>query len=344
MQTDAWGEPLLTETRTTLTGQDMVDCVHLGGWAWVTAQGHCHYLTPQTPPVWLRSTAKPFQAVPMVQAFASAGRNHELTAAILAVASASHVGTPAHQHTVESLLSRVGLTADALHCGYHPPLHKPTRRHLQMQRIQAKESGEEPEPYSALGHNCSGNHAGLLAACVLNGWDIATYTHSEHPVQQVFLDLLSQWLGPDAVSGVATDGCGIPTVALSLSSLAQLFGAMPQIADMKPIVEAIAAEPVMFGGKTRVDSAIVQATGGKVIAKVGADGVIAASHVGKAEGLALKIAHGGELPRNRAFVTVLRRLGWLDAKACEHPVLVSLLDTNRRNGHGQLIGQLHHAK
>src|SRR5205823_8432923 len=79
---------------------------------------------------YLRSSAKPFQALPLARAY------DDLDSRELAIASASHLALPEQLHAVRLLLARAGATEDDLECG--------------------------PEP-TRLEHNCSGKHAGMLA-------------------------------------------------------------------------------------------------------------------------------------------------------------------------------------
>ncbi len=333
------GDTLMVETRHTLAGNALVECQHNGWLAWVTHSGQSHYLSPQTPTVWLRSTAKPFQAVPLLAAAQQAGRLDEITPSMLAVASASHVGSLVHQQAVTALLAVAGLDESALGCGQHPPLDKSTRRQIQAQRVMAEKTGEPAPAYSPLGHNCSGNHAGQLVASVLNAWPLSDYRAPQHPVQQAFVNNVTTALDANSIQGVGVDGCGIPTLAVCLPDLARLYADIEAYSPyMSAILAAIASQPVLFGGTQRVDSAIVEATDGVILAKVGADGVMAVCNRQKQEGLAIKMAHGGERARNKTIVAVLQHIGWLTPAQCQHPVLAKLLDTTRKNGHGKVVG------
>ena len=105
----------------------------------------------------------------------------------LAIACASHQAEPAQLDAVRKLLARAGATADDLECGPQPG-----------------------RPDGRLGHNCSGKHAGLLAACRANGWPFAGYRLPGHPVQERIRALLGE-------GECAVDGCGIPTCAQPLT-------------------------------------------------------------------------------------------------------------------------------
>src|SRR5215212_8877369 len=139
----------------------------------------------------LRSAAKPVQAIPLVDAYDDVDDDE------LAIACASHQAEPAQLDAVRKLLSRAGATADDLEHGTQPG-----------------------RPEGKLGHNCSGKHAGMLAACRANGWPFEGYRLPQHPLQLRIHEL---------VGGVAyeTDGCGVPTFAMTLSEAASLFDRVP---------------------------------------------------------------------------------------------------------------------
>ena len=92
----------------------------------------------------------------------------------LALASASHSGEPMHTLRALAILGRAGLTEDDLGCPVALPLHEPARD-------EVIRSGGSPR---RIYMNCSGKHAGMLAACIAAGWDTATYLSPGHPLQR----------------------------------------------------------------------------------------------------------------------------------------------------------------
>src|SRR6185437_1916772 len=135
----------------------------------------------------LRSTAKPLQAIPFAEAY------DDLEDDELAIACASHQAEPAQLDAVRKVLARAGATVDDLENGT-----------------------QEGRPDGKLGHNCSGKHAGMLAACAANGWPFAGYRLPEHPLQVRIRELLD-------AGDAAVDGCGLPTYALPLDGAAALL-------------------------------------------------------------------------------------------------------------------------
>jgi L-asparaginase II len=146
-------------------------------------------------------------------------------------------------------------------------------------------------------HTCSGEHAAILLGCRLRGWPRAGYTLPQHPLFSAYLDVLRRWLGPDwSPLRVARDGCGLPTVSNTVSELAVLFAGLAATREETWIWEAMTHHPDLIGGFNRLDSTILKAGKGKVIAKEGADGLLGLSvdHPDYPAGLGIvvKIAHG----------------------------------------------------
>src|SRR4028118_675536 len=149
--------------------------------------------------VHLRSSAKPFQALPLV--FSGAADAFGLTSEELAVACASHSAEPRHLAAVRSILRKAGLSEDDLQNGIHAPRHVPTAARLAR-------NGELPRHIHG---NCSGKHAGMLAVCVHAGWDPAGYRDPNGPLQKLVRRTVAKLCGmePEEVR-VAGDGCGVP--------------------------------------------------------------------------------------------------------------------------------------
>src|SRR5438067_2113015 len=132
-------------------------------------------------PVFLRSSAKPFQLAPFVASgrFDSYGFGSPTEA--LAIMAASHSGEDRHVRTVQTMLREGGLSRDVLQCGMHPPFDVETAQRLLR----------DAEPLTPLRHNCSGKHAGMALHAKAAGWDIDTYWHPDHPVQQLALETVA---------------------------------------------------------------------------------------------------------------------------------------------------------
>jgi len=165
-------------------------------------------------------------------------------------------------------------------------------------------------------HTCSGEHAAILRGCKLRGWSRAGYTLPQHPFFQSYLELMQRVLAPGwQPLRVARDGCGLPTTSNTVTELALLYARLARTRDEDWIWDAMMRHPDLVGGFNRLDSTILKACGGQVLAKEGADGLLglAIVHPDFPDGLGIviKIAHGWN-PRATWYVAraVLGVLGF----------------------------------
>jgi L-asparaginase II len=215
----------------------------------------------------LRSSWKPIQAIALVESYG------DLADEEVAIACASHQAEPAQLAAVRLLLARAGATADDLENG-----------------------PQEGRPEGRVGHNCSGKHAGFLAACRAQGWPRAGYHLPDHPLQ---VRLRAELTG---VVAEAADGCGVPTYATSLREAAALLPRTPE-----RIAAAMRARPELVGGAGAHDTALMQALPGW-IAKRGAEGLFCAASA-DGIGIALKVEDGSTRALRPALGAFLARLG-----------------------------------
>jgi L-asparaginase II len=270
---------------------------------------------------YLRSSAKPLQAIPLVST--GAADRFNFTPQEIAVACGSHSGEPIHEATVAAMLANTGLGAGALKCGVHEPFDKETalelRRHDRKPRV--------------LQNNCSGKHTGMLALALHLGGAPETYDQPDNPAQLAIAKTVAQFSGvPSAEIVVGVDGCGVPVFGIPVRAMALMYARLvappdsfdPQTRDASArIVAAMRAHPELVGGtRERLDTELMRAAGG-VISKVGAEGVYTVGVQPSARwprglGLALKI-EDGEDRRARPTVVIesLRQLGVLDDAALE---------------------------
>jgi L-asparaginase II len=264
---------------------------------------------------YMRSAAKPFQALPLV--LAGGIERFSLTAADLALVCASHGGTPEHTARAASLLERGGFTAADLLCGAHPPMDPESARRLLKE-------GASP---TALHNNCSGKHAGMLLACRLLDLPTAEYIDPAHPLQQRILGHVARLCGlPAEEIGVGIDGCSAPTFHLPIEAAARSYAALaysagagvsaagePALGEaLERIVRSMAEAPEMVAGPGRFTTRLIAATGGRVVGKEGAEGFYTLAVRGPvALGIALKIADGGERCRDGVVLDLLRQAGSL---------------------------------
>lgn len=283
----------------------LIESIHRGRYAVRDARGEeIDSLGDTEEYVCLRSSAKPFQALPLV--FSGAADAFGLTREEIAVACASHNAEPRHLAAVRSILRKAGLSEEDLHSGAHPPIHA-------LSAARLARSGEEPRPIHG---NCSGKHAGMLAVCAHAGWDPAGYRDPEGPLQKLVRRTIAKLCGlePEAVR-LAGDGCGVPVFALPLGNLALGFARLAADSEDFPedlaeavhrIRDAMRRYPFMVAGTGRFDTELMKVT--DLIVKSGAEGVFAAASP-EGWGLALKISDGASRAVAPAVVAVLGKRG-----------------------------------
>jgi L-asparaginase II len=253
------------------TGEQVVESRHLGHVAVVAADGTVEAsLGAPDRPVFVRSTAKPFQATACLELLDLAGGAP--SPAEIAVAWASHRGEAQHVAAVRELLRRSATAPEQLTC----PADRP-------------EADPAATP-ARLWHNCSGKHALFALAGLHQGTPRDLLLDPDGPLQRVVLDAVTDALGAPTALGV--DGCGAPAVAVPLTALARAYAALAVDDRWRRVREAGVAHPELVGGQGRLESALL-AEG--VVAKVGAEGVYAAGwidRVGRPHGIALKATDG----------------------------------------------------
>ena len=283
-------------------------------------------------PTFARSAIKPLQALPLLEDGAAA--DLELSARELALCCASHSGEAHHVETAAAILAKAEAGIGSLACGPHEPFHAPTARAL-------RERGEAP---TRLHNNCSGKHAGMLALARFHGWPQAGYQGAEHPVQRRMLQEMERWSGlPAEAIATGVDGCGVVTFGLPLQRLARATAAFAAAArrpegGVGSLVRAMADHPEYVAGTERLCTELARTVGGRLFAKVGAEGVYCAGSPGAELGVALKVEDGALRAAETALVSVLATLGLLSEQEEERlqrwgrPLL--------RNTRGEVVGRM----
>jgi L-asparaginase II len=250
-----------------------------------------------------RSSAKPFQAIPLVLSGAADALG--LTCEEVAVACASHNGEDPHLAAVRSILGKARLSEEDLQNGAHPPLYAPAAADLVR-------SGEEPR---SIHGNCSGKHAGMLAVCVHEGWETGSYRDPGHPLQRWILEIVGRFCGLERDEILpGGDGCGVPAFGMPLTNLATGFAriatgeSLPDdLAEAAGRVRRVMREhPYMVAGTDSFDTAVMGGT--DLVCKGGAEAVFCAGSP-EGWGLALKISDGGTRALRPAALTILARRG-----------------------------------
>ncbi|KAA3643006.1 MAG: asparaginase [Chloroflexi bacterium] len=304
-----------------LTRGDTPESQHYGVVAVVNAQGELVASVGDPDMVtFTRSTAKPFQALPFIEA---GGHKHfGFSQKEIALICASHSGTSAHVRAVQKLHRKVGLDKDMLQCGVHYPYHAKSAH-----KMRAK--GKTPRVYH---HNCSGKHSGMLAFAKFQDWPLESYLEIEHPVQQAILKSFASMcdLDPNNVP-IGIDGCSAPNFAAPLQKVALGYARLADPAALpdsraeacRTVFSAMTSRPKMVAGPKRLDTRLMQVTKGRVLIKQGAEGYLGMALLpdaiepgSPALGIAMKISDGD--PRSRArravAVEILRQLHALSDK------------------------------
>jgi L-asparaginase II len=236
-----------------------------------------------------RSAIKSMQALAMVTS--GAIDRFELTSEELALACASHHGEDAHVSGVTHFLEHVGLSKTDLECGAHQPSNAQARKALRA-------AGEAP---SALHNNCSGKHSGMLSVALALGVPTEGYVERDHPVQLRVRAAIETVVGePLSVDRCGRDGCSIPTWAAPLRAFAQGFARMATgtglpadlAAAAERIFDAATSHPHLVAGTGHFDTLVMEAFGGRVMHKGGAEGVQCGAVRDKGWGYALKCEDG----------------------------------------------------
>lgn len=291
----------------------------------------------------LRSSAKPHQAIPLVSS--GAADRFGFSEEEIALACASHSGEPIHTETAASMLRKIGLKPEDLKCGAHEPFSLEVARELRAK-------GEEP---NALQNNCSGKHAGMLALALHLGAPTENYDRAENPVQLAIVDTISQFSGISIEDiAVGIDGCGVPVFGITVKAMALMYARLvappPDFeentrAACKRIVAAMINHPELIGGTTdRLDTEMMRATKGSLISKVGAEGVYTAGVLPceqwpKGLGLALKIEDGDDhRARPTVVIESLDQLGVLNDESLEAVSRYAFFPV--RNRSGEVVGEV----
>ena len=274
-----------------------------------------------------RSAAKPFQALPLVED--GAADRFSFTSEELALVCASHSSEPGQVARVRELLGKIGCSERDLVCGPHPPLSERVAQDYATRGLRL----------TAVYSNCSGKHAGMLALARHHGWPTQFYTRPEHPVQQRCLREVARWTDVAAADiRTATDGCGVVCFGIPLRNMAWAYARLAN-AEVgtrnaeQSVVEAMLRHPELLAGDGRPCTEMMRAHPGRVIVKVGAEGVYCAVLPRDGLGVAIKVADGHAVASALAMAAVLEQLGL-------RPRPVSLAARPMVNTRGETVGEL----
>ncbi|MFZ1469726.1 MAG: asparaginase [Paracoccaceae bacterium] len=272
-----------------------------------------------------RSSCKMIQALPLLETGAAAARG--LSDAHLALSCASHQGAHLHVDMAGRWLADLGLAESDLRCGAHEPFDRDERDRL----IRGHESPCQ------LHNNCSGKHSGFLTVTqhLKAGPE---YLQMDHPLQRAILAATEEVTG-ESISGWGVDGCSAPNFAMSLAGLGRAMAGFANARDgqgarqsaMHRLTRSMAAYPDLVAGTGRACTELMQAMGGRVAIKTGAEAVFVAILPEKGLGIALKVLDGNSRASEAAIAHLLVRAGVLDAA---HPATQRRLAPVQKNWRG----------
>ncbi|HEX7023739.1 MAG TPA: asparaginase, partial [Gemmatimonadales bacterium] len=219
----------------------------------------------------------------------------------LALASASHSSEPLHLEAIARFMEKAGVREAELACGPHTPLSPAVAEAVIR-------DGVAPTPRWS---NCSGKHTGMLALARHHGWPREGYNAVGHPVQDRILDEVCRWTGADRDAiRTAPDGCTAACFALPLRNMALGYARLAASTEAAPrrLLEAMMGHPFLIAGTGRLCTDLMSAWPGRVVAKVGAEGVYCAALPEWGLGVALKVEDGSTPASAVALLEILRQV------------------------------------
>lgn len=276
----------------------------------------------------MRSCEKPIQSYSAFKLGAVAKFGLEIPE--IAISFASHIASSEHIKYLNGLMKKLGISESALLCGPHMPFDKKECKRLLKEDLTP----------SVLHNNCSGKHLFVIASCLANGWTLPDYTEFDHPVQKEITATIERFCQvKETILGV--DGCGMPVHAMNLTNMgagfAKFFDGEDNYANQ--IADAVTQYPDLAGGKGRIDSSIIEATKGKLIAKVGAEGLLIITPRYSGEALVVKMAAGIDYMRNLVAVEAIRQLGWFDFDVEENDLIRPFAQSKLFSHSGKEVGE-----
>jgi len=313
------------------------ESVHYGSIAVVDKKGRLtHYVGDPEFFTFVRSSAKPFQLIPLIST--GAADKYGFSAKQLSIMCGSHIGTDHHKEVVEANLAAADNKPEDLQCGTHLPIHM----------IMSGEYPRHDEHKDPLRNNCSGKHSGFLALARFLGEDAADYLKSDSKTQQMVLDTIARlYEYPKDKIVIGLDGCsapnfGMPLIygAVAFMKLANAQGWDEEESKILTRIRAAMTEyPEMFSGEGRFDLALMRTFSGNIITKGGAEGYQGIGFADPGIGIVAKIEDGNARALFPVCLEILRQLGIIDdPDKCEH-----LRDFHRaeiRNSAGLVTGSV----
>jgi L-asparaginase II len=289
-----------------LTRGGRVESAHVGALAIARANGELVVSVGDVSrPIFPRSAVKVFQALPLIES--GAADRYGFGNRELALACASHSGTPEHMDLAASMLARAGRDLSALGCGAHVPMSDDSA-------FEMRRAGIKP---TALTNNCSGKHAGMVATCVHCGHAVENYLSLDHPLQIGIARALEDFTNASMrADNAGIDGCSAPNWAIPLANLARAFATLitcdgvphDRAEHCRRLVAACMSEPNLVAGPGRLDTRVMTALPGRIYMKTGAEAVYVGAFPASGLAFALKIDDGTKRASEAVAEAILQRV------------------------------------
>ncbi|GIO31439.1 MULTISPECIES: asparaginase [Paenibacillus] len=312
----------------------VLENVHLGVLCGVNDKGDVIYEIGSAEHVtYLRSAAKPFQAIPVMKR--RIAETYGLTAAEAAMFAASHRGETYHIEALESIMRKIGLSEDQLlTCPTYPLNDEP--------KFACMREGKAPR---RIYHNCSGKHFGIIAAARESGYDTETYWQPSHPIQQEIVHVLAEMSEcPADQINIGVDGCGFPVFALPLRHIAKAYLklACPDLIPDEATRDAVKRmtaymheAPDSIASHNFICSELLRDP--NIVAKGGAKGVYCFSLIRERMAFALKVIDGSETPWPIIVASILEQIGYGNRETIDR--LYAVVPKEIKNDNHVLVGE-----
>jgi L-asparaginase II len=325
-----------SEVITEITRGPIVESFQIGDVAVCDVSGNLLYYVGDPEKVtYMRSSAKPFQAIPYIER--KAHEKYGFTDQEVAVTCASHSAMDEHVTAVLSILKKIGLDESYLQCGTHMPIYQPAAKKLILEGKQS----------TSVHSNCSGKHAGMLTLSQFLGANPKDYLDLDGTVQKLLLQAASDLMDiktEDIIIGI--DGCGAPVFGVPLQSMATGFARLSKPSVLYPerekAVETISRcmreNPLYVAGTGRFTTDLMANLGDRVLAKSGAEACYCFGLVGRGIGVAFKVADGTMRAEAPIVLQILAELGVLTEE--DEVRMTKFRRLQVRNFRGDLCGEI----
>jgi L-asparaginase II len=305
-----------------------IESIHRGDIVAVDSEGAVvfSYGDPNKKTFW-RSSAKPFQVLPLLRSGGVEKFGFELDE--IALMTASHGGEPAHVETVKKILSKIGKSIEDLDCGVSAPMHKKTYIHMLKNNI----------PFSSGNNPCSGKHSSMLAYGLIKDFDLSNYIDKDHIIQKNMLNTISEITSLETSEiDIAIDGCGVPVFGLPIYNMALAYSRLISSEDehLKRVAKAMTSYPFNVAGTDRLDTILMEETDGKILAKLGAESVYCMGIKKEGIGVALKIEDGNYRPLNALVPSLLLKHKFINQE--EYDKINKRLTLEIKNNRKEKVG------